>query len=214
VAVQQNLGVANATMNDLNANRITIERVGHLLRGASAAAGVLDYTSAALVTALPDEVILYSVTGLDPAANPVQVQLVVEGTDMVERIWDPDPPLVADLARDESPTYPDPPRQRVIGRNVLSSAVFTYWTHSDDGTATGRCGRVLASPTGDDLELVDAISFRLQVQEPTGYESAASDLQGWARFASAVDVGVSTSPDSAGCLDAQGFGYQEVYASP
>ncbi|HUG85606.1 MAG TPA: type II secretion system protein, partial [Euzebya sp.] len=139
VAVQQNLGVANATMNDLNANRITIERVGHLLRWASAAAGVLDYASAALVTAQPDQVMLYSATGLDPSANPVQVQLAAEGTDMVERIWDPDPPLIADLARDESPTYPDPPRQRVIGRNVLSSTVFTYWTHSDDGTATGRC---------------------------------------------------------------------------
>ncbi len=207
VAIQRNLGAANATMNDMGANRIAIERVGALLRGAIGPDGTLDAATSALEFALPGDVQLYSVTGRDPLQNPVRVRLTVEGTDLVERIWDPVPDLSTALAPDELPTWPGTPVQRVIGRNVLDAAVFTYWSHQDDGTPVSRCGIALPSPSGADLSRVDSVSFRLRVQEPTTYTAAPSDLQGWARFASDADLGFADNPDSAGCLDVRGFGY-------
>ncbi len=58
---------------------------------------------------------------------------------------------------------------------------------------------------------VDSVSYRLVVREPTGYGSSAADLQGWARFASNVALGYSSSFTSVNCLDVRGFGYGEVY---
>jgi type II secretory pathway pseudopilin PulG len=217
VAVQRNLGVANATMSDMAFNRIAIERVGTLVRGATGPLGLLDNSTAALIDARADRVRLYSVTGQTAEQNPVRVELAVVGTDLVERIWTPVPLLVVDLASGEVPLYPDPPRTRVIGRNLLTPAIFTYWSHRDavvpDPTAPAdRCGVPVTTPVAaGDLSRVDGIAFRLQVQEPTGYEAAPSDLQGWARFSSNAELGFSQAGDSADCLDVRRFGYQEAY---
>lgn len=218
VAVQRNLGVANATMNDLQANRIALERITTLLRGAVAADGQLDRTTVAVTTTQTDRVRFHSVTGQDPTENPVLVELAVEDGELVERIWNPVPLLQTALTPGALPTYDvAPTRQRVIARDLVDARVFAYWTHADDGTtATSRCGRRLTPTTSAEQALVDAVSVRLRLQEPTGYDSAPSDLQGWARFASGADLGFSTTASSAGCLDGAdgGFGFDASPVAP
>ncbi len=209
VAIQRNLGVANATMEDLAATRIGIERVGALLRGAVAIDGALDLRTSALDVGRPDTVTFYTVTGRAADANPLRVTLSVQGTDLVESVQRPTP----DVQTATTPTYGAATR-RVIARSLLRTDVFRYWSHYQLGAdITTRCGRALtATPLSlVDRRAVDSVSFRLVVQQPTGYDSAEADLQGWARFASASDLGVSASFRSAGCLDSGAFGYDEVY---
>jgi prepilin-type N-terminal cleavage/methylation domain-containing protein len=213
VAVQRNLGVARGTMLDTAANRIAVERAASLLRGAVAPDGLLDGDAPAVTVAEPDVVRLHSVTGVDPAANPVQVELAVEGGELVERIWDPVPALQADLGPGDVPAYPAAPdRQRVVVRDLAGDQVFRYWTHTVEGAAAQRCGRLLAAPAGAQLRIVDAVSLRLVVREPSGYGSAASELQSWARFASSEVLGSSTAALPADCLDVVGFAYDDPVA--
>ncbi|WP_370325043.1 type II secretion system protein J [Euzebya sp.] len=233
VAVQRNLGAANATMNDLRTARLAVDRVGSLLRGAVSIDGTLSDATEAITAGTASSVTFYSST--DRAAdldtntvyNPVRVQIVVEQQpddgqwDLIERIWYPT--AATDRVDQGTPVYPSmssPTQQRTIVRDLASTDVFTYWTHYGDdldagggeSNAASRCG-VRLTPALDAAErrAVDSVSFRLVIQEPTGYESSPADLQGWARFASARDVGFSPTLDSAGCVEINGFAYEEAY---
>lgn len=220
VAANRGLGTANATLTDMAANRNGIERVGSLLRGAVGPQGVLRDEIAALSEATPSSVTFWTVTGRSGDQNPVQVRLAVVDGELVEEIRPPTPDLVADLAPGADPTYPASAPERVVVRDLLDDTVFTYWSHQQEGgDVTTRCGQPIpASPAmaAADLPRVDSVGFRLRLQAPTGYDSAPSDLQGWARFASSIDVGYSDTFDSAGCLDGDdsGFRYDDPYGAP
>lgn len=240
VAVNRSLGVANATMNDVNAARIGIERVGQLLRGAVSLDGDLGRTDTALIRAGGNDITFLTFTGVNRIANelgnpalacttqcnPLQFRLFVNANgELVEQKFYPTPVLRSQLAPGATPTYSaTPSSQRVILRDVQPLdpqgnpySIFRYWTHYwDSGSgapASDRCG-VEILPSGAWISAardqdVDSISFTLVVREPNGYDNAAVELRGWARFASAEDLGFSGSFDSAGCLDnaSGGFGY-------
>lgn len=238
VAVQRNLGAANATMNDMRTARLVVERVGQVLRGGVSIDGTLSDATAAIVDGTPSSVIFYSSTGrtadlgTNTVFNPMRVQLVAvqqadDGQwDLIERLWFPT--AATDTVASGLPTFTSTPtRQRTLVRDLARTDLFTYWTHYGDDFDAGieneddartRCGREVGPTltTDEQRRAIDSVSFRLVVQEPTGYISSPADLQGWSRFASARDVGYSPTLDSAGCVSEYGFAYGTVYqeASP
>lgn len=223
VAVNRSLGTANATMRDVQSARIAVERVGQLLRGSVAADGDLTRSDSAIVQGGTTDVTFYTLTGTDPSNddNPIKFRLWVDSgtsdcptTCLVEERTDPVP------VSGGTPTYTGTTSRRVIVADLLSQdasgtplPVFRYWSHYDTGVDSDRCGREIL-PTGawladaDRID-VDSMSFTVVVREDVAYDSSPSVLRGWARFASAEDLGFSGSFDSAGCLDEAdgGFGY-------
>ena len=229
VAVNRNLGVANATMTDLAVAANGIERVGQLLRGAVAVDGDLTRSDSAIIQGGATDITFLTSTGTDPGAgeNPVQYRLWVNADgDLVESRVEPVP-----ATNDLGPgVYTAAPVDRVVIRDVLTTdtngdpvSVFRYWSHywdRDDNfdnvvdqPDSDRCGREITPAgswlTADDAIDVDSVSFRLLVRAESNYRNTPVELRGWARFASAEDLGFSSSFDSAGCLDGAdgGFGY-------
>lgn len=221
VAIQRSLGTADATLNDMSANRIGIERVGSLLRGAVGPTGRLNRQVTAGTEGSAQSITFYTVTGRRSGQAPVQVTLALQmNGDLTEVVLMPTPDLLADLAGDALPAYPPNGTPRVIVRDIRNTDLFRYWSHAQVGTAVAtRCGRLLtATPalSAADRRTIDSVQFRLVLQEERGYDSAPSDLQGWARFASSTELGYSGGFESAGCLDDpdSGFRYDDVYGTP
>ena len=226
VAIQRNLGVANATMNDLAANRIGIERVGQLLRGAVSESGELSRSDSPVEVGESGRVVFLSLTGQDLSTsgglgvpeNPIRVELRVidQGGSQVleERITDPRP------LTGTNPTWPaTPDRVRVIVRDLVDPVpataefeMFQYLSHFDGQGAADdadRCGRSLTIPldaTG--RQDVDSVSYTISSRGPSGYDNTPITLSGYARFASTWELGYSDAAGGQGCLDDDGaFSY-------
>lgn len=235
VAIQRNLGGAQATMQDLATTDIALDRVGQLIRGAVSPDGQVSVSTSALIAANADDITFLSMTGrtavrLPSGAyanrHPQQARLFVRAAadgsfELVEQIWDP----VNDTVEDGAFQLPSTPRERVILRDLVDPdedtagiGIFRFWSHYEDASSpqdSDRCGRVINE--GGVLNMqqrtsIDSISFRLVSAEPNGYDSSIdADLQGFARFAGSSDLGVSSSFTSAACLDGVRSAFDQVF---